>query len=304
MPTLRYQSGCEQQQPVLCKKTRDSCSCGPTQALPGDLPELHRWRCSRSSCSHYVVPTAGLPGGLLQLPRRRSTHLSCSHSVAPTAGLPGGPLKLRLSTSIHSICSYCAVPTAGLSGGLLQLPRHRCPHPNCSHSVAPTAGLPGGPLWLRMSMCPDSSDSHSGAAIAATSGGFQQLLQHTTFQARSDQLFPMHRHARSDQLGARPPAAPAGPPVQQLGGACREGVCQYLLAGLVAPCDIKAELDETSLVGGVQSIHVELPWLLFQDPQTGFRCLRHITLGLPRQGAPQCDMSGRTTSNNLRAAAD
>ena len=125
-------------------------------------------------------------------------------------------------------CSHSVAPTAGLPGGLRELPCGRCPCSNCSHSVAPTAGLPGGPFWLRMSTCRDPKRSHSGAAIAATSGGLQQLPQHTTSLAIGGPgLFPMPGHARSDQLAARPLAAPAGLPVQRLGGACREGTCQH-----------------------------------------------------------------------------
>ena len=93
------------------------------------------------------------------------------------------------------------------------------------------------PIWLRMSTCAEPKHSHSGAAIAATPGGLQQLLQRTTILPVSGtwtmHLYLTHGHPRSDQLAARLLAAPAGHPVQRLGGACREGISQDLLSGLV-----------------------------------------------------------------------
>ena len=209
-----------------------SCSHSvvPTAGLPGGPRQRHQSRCPHPSCSHCVVPTAELPGGLQQRRWRRFPHSSCRRSVAPTAGLPGGLLQLHQRRSPHPSCSHSVAPTAGLPGGLLQRQSCRSSHPNCSHSVAPTAGLPGGHPWLHWRRCSHPNRSRSVAPTAGLPAGLRQLLQSTIFLPMSGtgilHLYPTHGHPKSDQLAARPLAAPAGLPVQRLGGACRGGTCQ------------------------------------------------------------------------------
>ena len=172
------------------------------------------------------------------------------------------------------------------------MPGRRCPRSNCSHFVVPTAGLQGGPLWRRMSTCPDSKSSHSGGAIAAMPSGLQQLLPHTTFLPMSDfptsgtmHPFPAHGHARSDQLAARLLAAPAGLPVQQLGGACRDGTRQDPLAGL---CYIK---DLTC-----RKCPRDHPCTASRAPRTGSMDLFPLSSPYLCLWVRECGLSGRTRS--------
>ena len=209
-----------------------------------------------------LLPTAAIVSCPLQDCQVTFSGGTMARPSSPSAAVLARPLQHWQVASVSCCSTGCLIPAAAT----VLCPLQDCKVASCScpgasvvsqlqplcHAHCRTA------RWLPLaaySTSHDSNGSHPGAAIAAISS-----------RCCSMQLFRLivtaHWHARSDQLAARPLAAPAGLPVQQLGGACREGTCQAPLAGLVAPCNIQdltcrkpRDLPGTSFMASSCRIH-------------------------------------------------
>ena len=210
------------------------------------------------SCSGAggLLPTAAIVSCPLQDCQVTLSGGTMARPFIPSAAVLARPLQHWRVASVSCCSTGCLIPAAAT----VLCPLQNCKVASCScpgasvvsqlqplcHAHCRTA------RWLppaAYSTCHDSNGSHPGAAIAATSS-----------RCCSMQLFRLvvtpHKHARSGQLAARQLAAPAGLPVQQLGGVCREVPVKTHLQALWHPAT-----SRTSLVGSPEIFQVVLPWL-------------------------------------------